>query len=419
VDIAELKSKNIGELYDLAEELNLSQYSDLGKQELLLKVEHSLLDQGELLTGEGVLEILPEGYGFLRSQDWNYLNSPDDIYVSPSQIKRFDLRTGDTLAGEVRPPKDGERYLALLKVDSVNGLDPEDGRVREHFEDLRPMYPEKRLNLEVIGEQGTLAMRIVDLIAPIGEGQRGLIVSPPKAGKTTILQQMASSIAINSPEVHLIVLLIDERPEEVTDMRANVRGEVIASTFDEAAQRHVQVAEMVLEKAKRLVEHGKDVVILLDSITRLARAYNAVIPHSGRILSGGVDASALQKPKRFFGAARNIQDGGSLTIVATALVDTGSRMDEVIFEEFKGTGNMELVLDREISEHRIFPAIDLNRSSTRKEELLLSETELNRSFLLRNFLSDMPPVEAIDFLLGRMKKTDSNAEFLDAMARGV
>jgi transcription termination factor Rho len=419
VDIAELKSKNIGELYDLAEELNLSQYSDLGKQELLLKVEHSLLDQGELLTGEGVLEILPEGYGFLRSQDWNYLNSPDDIYVSPSQIKRFDLRTGDTLVGEVRPPKDGERYLALLKVDSVNGLDPEDGRVREHFEDLRPMYPEKRLNLEVIGEQGTLAMRIVDLIAPIGEGQRGLIVSPPKAGKTTILQQMASSIAINSPEVHLIVLLIDERPEEVTDMRANVRGEVIASTFDEAAQRHVQVAEMVLEKAKRLVEHGKDVVILLDSITRLARAYNAVIPHSGRILSGGVDASALQKPKRFFGAARNIQDGGSLTIVATALVDTGSRMDEVIFEEFKGTGNMELVLDREISEHRIFPAIDLNKSSTRKEELLLSETELNRSFLLRNFLSDMPPVEAIDFLLGRMKKTDSNAEFLDAMARGV
>jgi transcription termination factor Rho len=419
VDIAELKSKNIGELYDLAEELNLSQYSDLGKQELLLKIEHSLLDQGELLTGEGVLEILPEGYGFLRSEDWNYLNSPDDIYVSPSQIKRFDLRTGDTLVGEVRPPKDGERYLALLKVDSVNGLDPEDGKVREHFEDLRPMYPEKRLNLEVIGEQGTLAMRIVDLIAPIGEGQRGLIVSPPKAGKTTILQQMASAIAINSPEVHLIVLLIDERPEEVTDMRANVRGEVIASTFDEAAQRHVQVAEMVLEKAKRLVEHGKDVVILLDSITRLARAHNAVIPHSGRILSGGVDASALQKPKRFFGAARNIQDGGSLTIVATALIDTGSRMDEVIFEEFKGTGNMELVLDREISEHRIFPAIDLNKSSTRKEELLLSETELNRSFLLRNFLSDMPPVEAIDFLLGRMQKTDSNAEFLDAMARGV
>jgi transcription termination factor Rho len=419
VDIAELKSKNIGELYDLAEELNLSQYSDLGKQELLLKIEHSLLDQGELLTGEGVLEILAEGYGFLRSEDWNYLNSPDDIYVSPSQIKRFDLRTGDTLVGEVRPPKDGERYLALLKVDSVNGLDPEDGKVREHFEDLRPMYPEKRLNLEVIGEQGTLAMRIVDLIAPIGEGQRGLIVSPPKAGKTTILQQMASAIAINSPEVHLIVLLIDERPEEVTDMRANVRGEVIASTFDEAAQRHVQVAEMVLEKAKRLVEHGKDVVILLDSITRLARAHNAVIPHSGRILSGGVDAGALQKPKRFFGAARNIQDGGSLTIVATALIDTGSRMDEVIFEEFKGTGNMELVLDREISEHRIFPAIDLNKSSTRKEELLLSETELNRSFLLRNFLSDMPPVEAIDFLLGRMKKTDSNAEFLDAMARGV
>jgi transcription termination factor Rho len=418
VDIAELKSKNIGELYDLAEDLNLSQYSDLGKQDLLAAIETTLLDAGEALTGEGVLEILPEGYGFLRSQEWNYVYSPDDIYVSPSQIKRFDLRTGDTLFGEVRPPKDGERYLALLKVDTINGLPPERAHDRGHFEELRPMYPQKRLNLEVVGERGTLAMRVVDLIAPIGEGQRGLIVSPPKAGKTTILQQMASSISINSPEVHLIVLLIDERPEEVTDMKANVQGEVIASTFDESAQRHVQVAEMVLEKAKRLVEHGKDVVILLDSITRLARAYNAVIPHSGKILSGGVDANALQKPKRFFGAARNIQDGGSLTIVATALIETGSRMDEVIFEEFKGTGNMELVLDREISDRRIFPAIDLNRSSTRKEEMLLTETELNRAFLLRNFLSDMPPVEAIEFLLGRMRMTESNAEFLDAMARG-
>ena len=419
MDIAELKSKNIGELYDLAEDLNLSQYSDLGKQDLVAKIEHRLVDAGELLTGEGVLEILPEGYGFLRSQDWSYVYSPDDIYVSPSQIKRFDLRTGDSLFGEVRPPKDGERYLALLKVDAINGLSPEDAKVRGHFDELRPMYPQKRLNLEVMGERGTLAMRVVDLIAPIGEGQRGLIVSPPKAGKTTILQQMASAISINSPEVKLIVLLIDERPEEVTDMKAKVQGEVIASTFDESPQRHVQVAEMVLEKAKRLVEHGKDVVILLDSITRLARAYNAVIPHSGKILSGGVDANALQKPKRFFGAARNIQDGGSLTIVATALVDTGSRMDEVIFEEFKGTGNMELVLDREISDRRIYPAIDLNRSSTRKEELLLTETELNRSFLLRNFLSDMPPEEAIEFLLNRMKKTESNAEFLDAMTRGV
>jgi transcription termination factor Rho len=419
VDIAELKSKNIGELYDLAEDLNLSQYSDLGKQDLVARIEHRLLDAGEPLTGEGVLEILPEGYGFLRSQDWSYVYSPDDIYVSPSQIKRFDLRTGDSLFGEVRPPKDGERYLALLKVDRINGLTPEDAKDRGHFEELRPMYPQKRLNLEVMGERGTLAMRIVDLIAPIGEGQRGLIVSPPKAGKTTIVQQMASAISINSPEVKLIVLLIDERPEEVTEMKAKVQGEVIASTFDEPAQRHVQVADMVLEKAKRLVEHGKDVVILLDSITRLARAYNAVIPHSGKILSGGVDANALQKPKRFFGAARNIQDGGSLTIVATALVDTGSRMDEVIFEEFKGTGNMELVLDREISDRRIFPAIDLNRSSTRKEELLLTETELNRSFLLRNFLSDMPPEEAIEFLLNRMRKTKSNAEFLDAMTRGV
>ena len=419
MDIAELKSKNIGELFDLADELNLGQYSNLPKQDLLLKIEHKLLDDGEVLTGEGVLEILSEGYGFLRSQEWNYVYSPDDIYVSPSQIKRFGLRTGDTLEGEVRPPRDGERYLALLKVDSINGLDPEEASSRGEFEDLRPMYPEKRLNLEVPGEGDTLAMRIVDLIAPIGEGQRGLIVSPPKAGKTTILRQMANAIATNAPEAHLIVLLIDERPEEVTEMRAKVRGDVIASTFDESAQRHVQVAEMVLARAKRLVEHGLDVVILLDSITRLARAYNSTIPHSGKIMSGGVDAKALQKPKRFFGAARNIQNGGSLTIVATALIETGSRMDEVIFEEFKGTGNMELVLDRQIAERRIFPAIDLNRSSTRKEELLLTDTELNRSFLLRNFLSDMPPVEAIDFLLGRMKQTASNAEFLEAMTRGV
>jgi len=419
VDIAELKSRNVGELHDLAEELNLSQFSGLRKQELLLKIEHALLARGDMLTAEGVLQLLAEGYGFLRSQEWNYLNSPDDIYVSPSQVKRFDLRTGDTLTGEVRPPKRGEKYLALLKVDSINGLDPEEATERGEFETLRPMYPEKRLNLEVPGDEGSLAMRVVDLIAPIGEGQRGLIVSPPKAGKTTIIRQMADAISTNSPEVHLIVLLVDERPEEVTEMRASVKGEVIASTFDEPPDRHVHVADMVLEKAKRLVEHGKDVVILLDSITRLARAYNAIIKHSGRVMSGGVDAKALQRPKRFFGAARNIQDGGSLTIVATALVDTGSRMDEVIFEEFKGTGNMELVLDREISDQRIFPAINLNRSSTRKEELLLSDVELNRVFLLRNFLSDMDPVEAIEFLLGRMKMTESNAEFLDAMTQGV
>ena len=418
MNIDDLKSKNVGELHDLAESLNISQFTSLRKQDLVLRIERTLLRNGEILSAEGVLEILAEGYGFLRSQDWNYVYGPDDIYVSPSQIKRFNLRTGDTVVGQVRPPKEGERYLALLKVDSVNALDPEEAKNRGDFDDLRPRYPEKRLKLEVIGEGSTVAMRIVDLIAPIGEGQRGLIVSPPKAGKTTILQQMANSIAINSPDVHLIVLLIDERPEEVTDMRANVVGEVISSTFDESATRHVQVAEMVLEKAKRLVEHGKDVVILLDSITRLARAYNAMMPHSGRILSGGVDANALQKPKRFFGAARNIEDGGSLTIVATALIETGSRMDEVIFEEFKGTGNMELVLDRAISDRRIFPAINLNMSSTRKEELLLTDVELNRVFLLRSFLSDMPTTEAIEFLISRMEKTDSNAEFLDAMTRG-
>ena len=418
MDITELKSKNVGELHDLAEALNISRYAGLGKQDLIFKIEQTLLDEKEVLTARGVLEILPEGYGFLRSQDWNYLYGPDDIYVSPSQIKRFNLRTGDTVSGEVRPPKAGERYLALLKVDSVNTLEPEEAKTRGEFDELRPMYPEKRLQLEVVGEGGTISMRVVDLIAPIGEGQRGLIVSPPKAGKTTLIQEMANSISINSPDVHLIVLLIDERPEEVTDMHAKVRGEVISSTFDESATRHVQVAEMVMEKAKRLVEHGKDVVILLDSITRLARAYNSNMPHSGRILSGGVDANALQKPKRFFGAARNIQDGGSLTIVATALIETGSRMDEVIFEEFKGTGNMELVLDRQISDRRTFPAIDLNKSGTRKEELLLTDTELNRVFLLRSFLADMPPTEAIEFLLARMEMSESNAEFLDAMTRG-
>jgi len=418
VDIAELKNKSVGDLHGLAEELNISDFTGLRKQDLIFKIEQGLLETEVVLRGEGVLEILTEGYGFLRSQDWNYLYGPDDIYVSPSQIKRFDLRTGDMIGGQVRPPKSGERYLALLKVEAVNGFDPEKAKNRESFENLRPRYPEHRLKLEVPGDEGSLSMRVFDLIAPIGKGQRGLIVSPPKAGKTMLLQQIANSVSINEPDVHLIVLLIDERPEEVTDMEDQVDAEVISSTFDEPAERHVQVADMVMEKAKRLVEHGKDVVVLLDSITRLARAYNTTMPHSGRILSGGVDANALQKPKRFFGAARNIEDGGSLTIIATALIETGSRMDEVIFEEFKGTGNLELVLDREISDRRIFPAIDLNKSSTRKEELLLSETELNRIYLLRNFLADMPATEAIEFLLSRMKETETNQEFLDSMARG-
>ncbi len=416
MDIAQLKSKSVEELHEMAEELSISNYSGLRKQDLIFRIEQNLLDSEVVLRGEGVLEILAEGYGFLRSQDWNYLYGPDDIYVSPSQIKRFDLRTGDTVLGQVRPPKEGERYLALLKVESVNGDEPEKAKHRIAFDNLRPRYPEARLRLEVAS--GDISMRVIDLIAPIGLGQRGLIVSPPKAGKTILLQKVANSIVENHPEVHLIVLLIDERPEEVTDMEEHVKTEVISSTFDEPAERHTQVAEMVLEKARRLVEHGRDVVILLDSITRLARAYNVTVPHSGKILSGGVDANALHKPKRFFGAARNIDGGGSLTVIATALIETGSRMDEVIFEEFKGTGNMELVLDRHISEKRIFPAIDLNKSSTRKEELLLSETELNRVYLLRNFLADMPPAEAIEFLLERMKRTETNEEFLSSMAAG-
>ncbi len=417
MDIAELKSKNVQELHVLAEQLNISNYSGLRKQDLIFRIEQNLLDTDVVLRGEGVLEILAEGYGFLRSQDWNYLYGPDDIYVSPSQIKRFDLRTGDTILGQVRPPKEGERYLALLKVERVNEEEPEKAKHRIAFDNLRPRYPEERLRLET-PEAEDLSMRVVDLMAPIGMGQRGLVVSPPKAGKTMLLQKMANSIAENHPDVYLIVLLIDERPEEVTDMEENVRAEVISSTFDEPADRHVQVAEMVIEKAKRLVEHGRDVVILLDSITRLARAYNVTVPHSGKILSGGVDANALHKPKRFFGAARNIDEGGSLTIIATALVDTGSRMDEVIFEEFKGTGNMELVLDRHISDKRIFPAIDINKSGTRREELLLTETELNRVYLLRNFLSDMPPTEAINFLLERMRRTETNQEFMDSMQAG-
>jgi transcription termination factor Rho len=417
VDIAELKSKSVSDLHDLAEELNISNYSGLRKQDLIFRIEQNLLDSDVVLRGEGVLEILPEGYGFLRSQDWNYLYGPDDIYVSPSQIKRFDLRTGDTILGQVRPPKEGERYLALLKVENVNGDEPEKAKHRIAFDNLKPRFPENRLRLE--NENGDISMRVMDLVTPVGMGQRGLITSPPKAGKTILLQKIANSITENHPNVHMIVLLIDERPEEVTDMEEHVDAEVISSTFDEPADRHTQVAEMVLEKAKRLVEHGKDVVILLDSITRLARAYNVTVPHSGKILSGGVDANALHKPKRFFGAARNIDGGGSLSIIATALIETGSRMDEVIFEEFKGTGNMELVLDRHIADKRIFPAIDLNRSSTRKEELLLTDQELNRVYLLRNFLSDMPPAEAIEFLMERMKRTKTNQEFLDSMAAGA
>ncbi|MCG8469906.1 MAG: transcription termination factor Rho [Gemmatimonadetes bacterium] len=416
MDIAELKSKSIGELHDMAEELDIHNFSGLRKQDLIFRIEQNLLDSDVVLRGEGVLEILPEGYGFLRSQDWNYLYGPDDIYVSPSQIKRFDARTGDTIQGQVRPPKEGERYLALLKVETVNGTDPERAKHRIAFDNLRPRYPEERLVLEQA--DGDVSMRILDLIAPIGKGQRSLIVSPPKAGKTILLQKIANAIVANQPDAKVIVLLIDERPEEVTDMEENVPAEIISSTFDEPADRHTQVAEMVLEKAKRLVEYQHDVVILLDSITRLARAYNTTVPHSGKILSGGVDANALHKPKRFFGAARNIEEGGSLTIIATALIETGSRMDEVIFEEFKGTGNSEVLLDRQIADKRIYPAIDLNRSSTRKEELLLNEVELNRMYLLRNFLSDMPPAEAIQFMIERLNRTENNQEFLDSMAAG-
>jgi len=416
VNIAELKRKSVPELQDMAEGYALEDVGALRKQDLIFRIEQKLLDQNVLLTGEGVLEILPEGYGFLRSKDWNYLYGPDDIYVSPSQIKRFDLRTGDTVSGQVRPPKEWERYLALLKVESVNGDEPEVAKARIAFDNLRPRYPEGRLRLET--KDGDLSMRIMDLIAPIGKGQRGLIVAPPRAGKTILLQKIANAIRENHPEVTLIVLLIDERPEEVTDTIANVDAEVIASTFDEEASRHVQVSDMVIERAKRLVEHKKDVVILLDSITRLGRSHNAVTPQSGKILSGGVDAKGLEKPKRFFGAARNIQDGGSLTIIATALIETGSRMDEVIFEEFKGTGNMELVLSRKIAERRVYPAIDIGKSGTRKEELLFTQEELNRVYLLRNFLADMPEAEAMEFLLKQMSRSKNNKEFFQQMVQG-
>jgi len=414
MDIAELKSKKIAELNQIAKELNISGYSDLRKQELIFKILEAQTEQGGLTFSRGVLEVLPDGYGFLRSVDYNYLPSPDDIYVSPSQIKKFNLRTGDTVSGQVRPPKEGERFFALLRVEAVNDENPESIRERVLFDNLTPLYPNVSLKLETA--PGEYAMRIMDLLAPIGKGQRGMIVSPPKAGKTILLQKIANSITRNHPEVKLIVLLIDERPEEVTDMERSVNAEVVSSTFDEPPERHVQVSDMVLEKAKRLIEAKKDVVILLDSITRLARAHNTVVPHSGKILSGGVDANALHKPKRFFGAARNIEEGGSLTIVATALVETGSRMDEVIFEEFKGTGNMEIILDRKLSDKRIFPAMDINRSGTRKEELLIDGDDLNRIWILRKLLSEFNTVDAMEFMLEKMRGTKSNKEFLKSMS---
>jgi transcription termination factor Rho len=413
MDISELKSKKIVELNAIAKDLGISGYSDLRKQELIFKILEAQTAKDGLTFSKGVLEVLPDGYGFLRSSDYNYLPSPDDIYVSPSQIKKFSLRTGDFVSGQVRPPKEGERFFALLRVEAVNGLEPEGIRERTLFDNLVPVYPTKRISLE--SAPGEYSMRIMDLLSPIGKGQRGLIVSPPKSGKTILLQKIANSITRNHPEIKLIILLIDERPEEVTDMERSVKAEVISSTFDEPAERHVQVADMVIEKAKRLVEAKEDVVILLDSITRLARAHNIVVPHSGRILSGGVDSNALHKPKRFFGAARNTEDGGSLTIIATALIDTGSRMDDVIFEEFKGTGNMELVLNRDLSDRRIFPAIDVNRSGTRREDLLMKEDELSKVWILRKILSDFNPVEAMDFLLDKMRGVKNNKEFLNNM----
>jgi transcription termination factor Rho len=413
MDIKELQEKNIHELVEVARGMNIEGVSTMRKSELIFKILEGQTEKNGLIYAEGVLQVLAEGYGFLRSAKYNYLPGPDDIYLSPSQIKKFDLKTGDTVAGQVRPPKDNERYFALLKVETVNYQDPETAKKVTLFDNLTPLYPNEMINLETNGEE--ITSRIINLMAPIGKGQRGLIVSPPRAGKTVILQKIANSITQNHPEVHLIVLLIDERPEEVTDMARSVKGEVISSTFDEPAERHVQVASMVLAKARRLVECGKDVVILLDSITRLARAHNTVVPHSGKILSGGVDSNALQKPKRFFGAARNIEEGGSLTIIATALIETGSRMDEVIFEEFKGTGNMELVLDRKIADRRIYPATDIFKSGTRKEELLLDKKDINKIWVLRKYLNDYSPVEAMEFLLDKLGKTKNNAQFLGAM----
>jgi transcription termination factor Rho len=411
--IEDIKRQPISELAKLAKDLDVPGASGMRRQDLIFAILQTQAEKNGVISGSGVLEILPDGFGFLRAVDYNYLPSPDDIYISPSQIRRFSLRTGDTVSGEVRPPKEGEKYFALLKVDEVNFESPEAARDKILFDNLTPLYPEEKLNLEFNPEN--LSTRIMDLFTPIGKGQRGLIVSPPRAGKTVLLQDIAHSITANHKEVVLMVLLIDERPEEVTDMQRSVAGEVISSTFDEPATRHVQVAEMVIEKAKRLVEHRKDVVILLDSITRLARAYNTVVPPSGKVLSGGVDSNALHKPKRFFGAARNIENGGSLTIISTALIDTGSRMDEVIFEEFKGTGNMELHLDRRIADRRVFPAFDLIRSGTRKEELLIPKANLNRIWILRRLLQEMNPVDAMEFIMDKVRKTENNKIFLDSM----
>jgi transcription termination factor Rho len=415
MNLSDLKHKKINELAALARDLNVEGASGLRKQELIFAILQAQVEKNGVIFGGGVLEILPDGFGFLRAPDYNYLPGPDDIYVSPSQIRRFNLRTGDTISGQIRPPKEGERYFALLKVELVNFEDPSVARDKILFDNLTPLYPDNRLRLET--ESKNFSARVMDLMTPIGMGQRGLIVAAPRTGKTMLLQNIANSIATNHPEVVLIVLLIDERPEEVTDMERSVKAEVISSTFDEPPQRHIQVAEMVLEKAKRLVEHKRDVVILLDSITRTARAYNTVVPASGKILSGGLDANALQRPKRFFGAARNIEEGGSLTIIATALIETGSRMDEVIFEEFKGTGNMEIHLDRKLTEKRIFPSIDINKSGTRKEELLIPAEDLNRIWILRKLLSPLSPVDSMEFLLEKMRGTKSNAEFLGAMNR--
>ncbi len=416
MNLTQLKELNIGRLTQLAKDHNVAGASGMRKQDLIFRLLQAEAEKNGLVFSEGVLETLPDGFGFLRSPDYNYLPSPDDVYVSPSQIRRFDLRTGDTVSGQVRPPKEAEKYFALVKIEAVNFESPEETRNKIFFDNLTPLYPNEQVKLETTREN--LSSRVMDLLTPLGKGQRGLIVSPPRTGKTMLLQSIANSITTNHPEITLIVLLIDERPEEVTDMQRSVKGEVISSTFDEPATRHVQVTEMVMEKAKRLVEHKRDVVILLDSITRLARAYNIIVPPSGKVLSGGVDSNALQRPKRFFGAARNIEEGGSLTIIATALVDTGSRMDDVIFEEFKGTGNMEVNLERKLVDKRVFPAIDINKSGTRKEELLLSKDDLNRVWVLRKVLNPLSPVEAMELLLDKMARTKSNAEFLKSMNVG-
>ena len=415
MDIVKLKNMKISELTDLAKDMGVNGISGLKKHDLIFKILQTRVEKNGLVFGEGVLERLDDGFGFLRSSDYNYLPCPDDIYVSPSQIRRFNLKTGDTVSGQIRPPKEGERYFALLKVEAVNYEDPDLARNKIFFPNLTPLYPEDRFTLET--DQKEISMRIMDILTPVGKGQRGLIVAPPYSGKTVFLQKFANAISVNHPEVMLFILLIDERPEEVTDMQRNVNAEVVSSTFDEPAQRHVQVANMLLEKAKRLVEHQKDVVILLDSLTRLARAHNTATPHSGKILSGGVDANALHDPKRFFGAARNVEEGGSLTIIATALIDTGSRMDEVIFEEFKGTGNMEIQLDRSLFNRRIYPAIDMKRSNTRKEELLVKNDELQKIWLMRKALGDLDSAEAMTLLIDRMKKTKSNKEFLENMGK--